>query len=59
MKTIKDAVSHGQYRIWLSGSREYIRRTVYERDGKFYILFYDQEIEVKRRSTDYATVEAY
>ena len=58
MKTIKGMVNHGQYPIFLRGSLEYIRRCVYQdpNTNKFFIIFYDNIIEVKRDKCDFYTV---
>lgn len=49
----------GQYRVWLKGSRKNIWRCVYEQDGKHYIKWCGQMIEVIRGLNDYVTVEEY
>lgn len=49
----------GQYKIWLTGSEKFVQRSVYEKDGKHYIKWYGQMIEVVRGTYDYTTVEAY
>lgn len=56
----KDCTNHGQYSIWLWGSRMTIRRCVYEaQDGRCYIVWGGQMIEVKGNCCGYTTVEAY
>ena len=62
MNTIskKDCKNHGQYPIWLWGSRKTITRSVYEaQDGRCYIVWYGQMIEVKHGWIGYTTIEAY
>lgn len=53
--------NHGQYEIWLTGSRSRIRRSVREDEatGKEYIHFYGKDIEVVRGRFGYITKEAY
>ena len=54
--------NHGQYEIYLTGSRERIRRNVREDEetGKEYIRFYGKDIEVIRGfGGSYKTKEAY
>ena len=54
-------INHGQHPIYLTGSMAWDRRNVYEQDGKFYIKWYGQIVEVERRvgADHYRTVEAY
>lgn len=48
------------YPIWLTGSKKTIKRMVYEDNGKLFIKFYGQLIEVKRSdSGKYYTVKEY
>ena len=49
----------GKYSIYLTGSRKTIQRSVYEENGKYFIKFYGQYIEVVRNWSDYCTVEKY
>lgn len=58
MKAIKGMVNHGQYSIFLRGSREHIRRCVYQdpNTNRFFIIFYDNAIEVKRHGCEFYTV---
>lgn len=48
-------------KVFLKGSREYIERTIYiDREGRLWIEFYEQIIEVTRGNFGvFATVEAY
>ena len=51
--------NHGNYAVWLKGSREYIYRNVYEDvEDNCWVWFYGKWIEVKRRS-EYVTVLDY
>lgn len=58
-RSIHGAESLGTYSIFLKGSRRYIRRTVWIKDSKTYIIFYDQITEVKKCGCDYITIEPY
>ena len=54
--------NHGQHEIYLTGSKRRIKRSVYEKDGKFFIKWYGEYIEVERSGyggTFYKTVESY
>ena len=52
--------NHGRYRIYMTGSKCYIDRSVYEdKDGKCYIKWYGQMVEVKHSTCGYVTVESY
>lgn len=53
-------INHGTYSVWLTGSKSYVKRCVYEEEksGKQFIKFYGQLVEVKR-SGEYSTVEEY
>lgn len=53
--------NHGQYEIFLTGSRKNIRRNVYEDEytGLLYIRFYGKDIEVIRGRFGYVTKELY
>lgn len=56
----KDMQKLGQYNIWLTGSRKYTTRVVYRaKDGKKYIVWYGNMIEVKYGARYYYTVEQY
>ena len=64
MKTIKGMDNIGTERIWLKGSRMYVRRSVYQKpngDGAatFWIVWYGNPIQVRRGNTEYYTVEPY
>ena len=60
IRTIKNAVDHGKYSIWLTGSKEEIRRNVYSKEGKYFIVYYGQEVEVWRAyAMGFATVEKF
>ena len=46
---MKNMTNHGQYEIYLTGSRKNIRRCVYEdATGREFIVWYNQIIEVER-----------
>lgn len=49
----------GQYSVYLTGSRKTIKRCIYEQDGRTYIKWYGQIIEVVRGLYEYHTVEKY
>jgi len=53
------ATNNGSYSIWLTGSRKTVRRCVWERNGKTYIKWYGDMVEVKRGAHSYYTVEEY
>ena len=48
-------------RVWLKGSKETIRRTIYldPADNRKHIWYYGKWIEVVHARYDYATVELY
>lgn len=54
-------INHGQYEIYLTGSRKNVRRNVYEDEtGREYIVWYNQIVEVERGfGGRYYTKEAY
>ena len=58
---MKDMTNHGQYEIYLTGSRKNIKRNVYEdTTGREFIVWYNQIIEVERGwGGRYYTKEAY
>ena len=57
--------SIGTYKIYLTGSKKYIRRAVrtpihkMELEDRYYVFFAGEYIEVKRASSDFYTVELY
>ena len=51
--------SIGNYPIWMKGSRRTERRNVYEKDGRFFVKWYGELIEVNRDSSGFVTVEEY
>lgn len=60
----KDMKNHGRYMILLSGTQKhygqsYIARNVYEHNGKYYIRFHGNLIEVRHTQQGYATVDEY
>lgn len=56
----KGMKSHGRYDIHLRYSGETYYRVVYEdSDGRFWIDFYKQKVEVEKPHDYYRTVEAY
>lgn len=55
----KDMIRHGKYSVYLKGSHTSIERVIYEHEGKFYIKFYGELIEVRHLMQDFATVEEY
>ena len=50
----------GQYKVWLTGSKEYTRRII-RKDafGACFILYYGELIEVVRKGETYQTVLPY
>ena len=60
LEELKTMESHGQCRIFRTGSRDHIRRTVYEdNEHRFWINYFGVAIEVKRGIMSYYTVEQY
>lgn len=64
MRTIKGMKNIGTDYIWLRGSRQYIRRSVYQTPGgdgeaTFWVIFGGQPIRVLRGSMEYYTVDMY
>ena len=56
----KSMKSHGDYEIWLRGSRENTRRAVYEDPrGRNWVWWYGKWVEVVRNTYGYSTVEQY
>jgi len=55
----KNGVNYGTYSIYLRGSRYRIRRCVYGLNGKHYIVFGKQCVEVVRSHSEYVTVDLY
>lgn len=55
----KDMIRHGKYSVYLKGSHTSIERVIYEHEGKFYIKFHGELIEVRHLMQDFATVEEY
>ena len=51
--------SLGRDVIWLTGSRISVWRVVYTDGEKFYCIWYDKPIEVKKESVGYSSVELY
>ncbi len=52
--------SHGKNRVYLTGSQKSVERTIYEDDnGRYYVKWYGNMIEVRRSGYGYATVEKY
>lgn len=56
---MKGYTNHGQYKVWLKGSRRTITRSIYEKDGRWFIIWGGQTVEVKRGTNNFYTVEAY
>jgi hypothetical protein len=57
---MKHAINHGQYEVYLTGSRKNVRRNVYEDEtGRTYIVWYNQIVEVIKGHFGYYTKEAY
>lgn len=57
---MKHTINHGQYEIYLTGSRKHIWRSVYEDEtGRTYIVWYNQIVEVIKGHFGYYTKEAY
>ena len=53
-------VNYGRDIIYLKGSRRFVWRNVYGIDGKFYVKFYGELIEVTRaRGYGWNTVESF
>lgn len=55
----KNMINHGQYAVWLKYSRQYIKRSVYEHEGKNYIVYGGQLVEVRHGRMEYITVENF
>lgn len=52
--------NHFQNIVYLKGSGTSVKRSVYEdENGKFFVKYYGELIEVERHGTDFRTVEAY
>ena len=50
----------GRYEIYLTGSRKWIMRSVLEEEGRHFVKWYGQKIEVVRGEANYyRTVEKY
>lgn len=50
-------INHGQYPIYFWGSGITVWRSVWERDGKFFVKWYKQNVEVKQNERgNYVTV---
>lgn len=58
-KLDKNMKNYGEDRIYLCGSRRTICRNVYELNGKYYIRFSGQLVEVRKAYGYYRTVDAY
>lgn len=59
-KAANTMINHGVYRILLNKNGTAVQRAVYEdRDGKCYIKFYGEWVEVERGAWNYHTVEEY
>lgn len=56
----KQMIDHGSYPVSLRGSGKDVNRNVYEdENGRCYIVWYKQLIEVIRGRWGYETIEAY
>lgn len=56
----KECTNHGRYPIWMKGSGRTYWRSVYEaKDGRCFVIWGDEMIEVKRASSGFVTVEWY
>ena len=49
----------GTYQIYLTGSRKTIRRAVFDDNGRWFVIWYKQLIEVLKGTTGYYTAEPY
>ena len=53
----------GTYAVYRKGSRDYIRRVVYQHnengEWKFHCYYYGKMIELRRGSMEFVTVELY
>lgn len=45
--------------VWLKYSRQTVRRSVYKKDGRFFIVWGGEMIEVKRITNCYVTIGEY
>ena len=53
-------INHGQYKIYLKGTRSSVYRNVYTmQDGKDYVKYYGDWIEVVHSASYYVTVDEY
>lgn len=52
--------SNWQAQIFMTGSHTHVTRNIYERDGKFYIVWYGAYVEVEHtKFGTWQTVEEY
>lgn len=51
----------GRYPVWMRGSHETIRRTVYISDDRYWIVWYGSLIEVRRSNSGFGfrSIEEY
>ena len=61
MKTLEGYKNRGTYEVYLTGSCSRVKRVVYEKEGRFYVLFYSRLIEVKPNNPFpvFKTIEKY
>lgn len=60
MKAVNTMKNHGVYRVTLNRNGASVYRAVYEdSDGKCYIKFYGEWVEVKHGIYSYHTIEEY
>ena len=60
MKKIPNCVDHGSCPIWFTGSRLTYWRNIWQsEDGRYWVIWYNQQIEVRRGGGYFVTVDKY